>query len=212
MVRLRVNGIIFWSFAAYSFAGALSGLLLGGEWLRAENRAGVSHLPMIALSWCLLAAATVIRIAIKKRGSADGLASYFALMSWASLAGAAVWAGVGWLGRLPNADLLWSFHVNMMFVACVVGAKAALDSGRLAVRSKTPAFRFPAAIYALAVLSIIGYSACDAIFGINYDPWGAVATAISIALVALAVAAVRVSFLAPDKKTGESRCQRPQPI
>lgn len=196
-----MNGRLFWALAAYSLAGAISGTALGSEWL-SSDRVGIPYGVFNVAGWALLVAGSVIRLSMIRRRRLDKISRYFGLLSWSVISAAAVWSGVGFRGRWPDSDVVFAAHAGAVVLASLLGIMAVILTARLVVDSRLPVFRAPACVLVLAVASVGILWPLDILK--TRGDWFAVAGVVSI--LAIAGAAMRISYLTPDKE--RAACQK----
>ncbi len=188
---MRLSGIVFWGFFAYAIGGAVSGVLLGPDWLRAENSGGIAHWSMLVPALALGGAAAMMRLSVLRR-KRDGVAKYVSLLAVALLCCAVAQGNAGWLGRFGDSIALRAFHIAVILLVPLVCSLAIVATGRVAWRSRRVEFRRPAFIAVALWVTCLGLVAFDAIFHpfANFPVW-IVASAI------LCAAALRLAYLIP---------------
>lgn len=202
-----MSGLFFWILVAYSFAGLLSGIALGPEWLRTANSAGVHHATMLAPGVVFLGVAVIFRLAILKRGAADAVARFFSLLGWAAIFGAAAQSGAGWLGRWPGEDHVWAIHAVLNIFTLVLVALAFLATLRVSMASNLMVFKIPGTLLAGACGATVVHLLAFYVFGL----FAAGAWAAGIA--AVAATALWTARMTPSKpkESQQWRVTKPRP-
>ncbi len=203
---MRWSAIVFWGFVAYALGGAISGVLLGPDWLRAENSGGIAHWSMLVPALALGGAAAMMRISILRRGR-DGVARYVSLISMALLCCAVTQGNVGWLGRFVGSSPLWAFHIAMVISVPLVCSIAIIATVRVAMASRRIEFRRP------AFLVVAGWVSCLALVlrDLISPTWGSFSIWVASSAI-LCVAALRVAYLIPATTKGRQKNARVQHV
>lgn len=204
-----MSGLLFSILTAYSFAGLVSGVALGPEWLRAPNAFGILHVTMLVPGAIFLGGALIFRLSLLHRGKADAICRFFSLLGWTAIFGAAAQSGVGWLGRWPEVQVLWVAHMAAQTFALALTALSIISTLLLAMASSlwvsvpasdgigkrgTLGFMVPGLFMVLVASVTFVYLVVELAFGIVVGPeW-------TLTIVLLSAAALRIAAFTPHKR------------
>lgn len=195
--KVKPFGVLFWTLAIWGIAGSVSHIELGRDWLTVTNDAGIARWAQALAGIAFTMSAVTIRLAIISRRRVDHVGNFFTLVGFSCVLAGATFANVGiFQGRWPDSSMLWALHLTLQYCAVAVGVFAAIATFRVGLKSTMNVFRVPALVFGF----LTGAIALTSLWEYASGAWIAFPALRILACVTIAIAIIRLSFLAPSKR------------